>query len=78
MLHGVYRPQALLNPINYLLESHQYRLSGLLESTQWLGLEESHWLANGIPLNFTVDVDTPEQYLSVLRDERGGGYHREY
>jgi molybdopterin-guanine dinucleotide biosynthesis protein A len=68
MLHGVYRPKALLNPIMRLIESKQYRLSGLLDVVKWLGIEESDWRANGISLDFTLDCDTPEQYLNMLRD----------
>lgn len=68
MLHGVYRPDAVLCPIIRLIETQQYRLSGLLDLVRWLELKESDWCANGIPLDFTMDVDTPEQYLAMLRN----------
>lgn len=66
MLHGVYRPERLLSPIVSLIEGEQYRLSGLLDMINWLGPKESDWLESGISHDFTLDIDTPEQYLSML------------
>lgn len=70
MLHGVYRPQRMLPSIIERLESGQYRLSGLLDSIDWLGLRESDWLEAGFDIHFTEDVDTPMQYLELLQEER--------
>lgn len=70
MLHGVYRPQRMLPSIIERLESGQYRLSGLLDSIDWLGLRESDWLEAGFDIQFTEDVDTPMQYLDLLQEER--------
>ncbi|MHA0855429.1 molybdenum cofactor guanylyltransferase [Paenibacillus sp. CMAA1364] len=68
MLHGVYRTDVLIHPIIRLIESKQYRLSALLNLIEWLAIEESEWCAQGIPLEFTLDIDTPEQYLRLLSE----------
>ncbi|AOZ91344.1 molybdenum cofactor guanylyltransferase [Paenibacillus crassostreae] len=68
MLHGVYRPQSILNSVIQLIEAEKYRLSGLLDVMNWVGIDESEWIARGISTDFTKDVDTPEQYLAILED----------
>ncbi|WP_314589335.1 molybdenum cofactor guanylyltransferase [Paenibacillus terrigena] len=75
MLHGVYRPHRMLPSIIQRLESHQYRLSGLLDSIHWLGLGESDWIEAGIAYHFIEDVDTPEQYIALLQEREGGSDH---
>lgn len=68
MLHGVYRPERLLPLITERLDSRQYRLSGLLDNISWLGLDENDWRNVGIDLQFSVDVDTKEQYTALINE----------
>lgn len=68
MLHGVYRAQRMLPIISGRLETGQYRLSGLLDQISWLGMDEKEWREAGIGTEFSVDVDTREQYEALLSD----------
>lgn len=70
MLHGIYRPKRLLPLITDQLEAKRYRLSELLESIHWLGLEELDWMKAGLGVDFIEDVDTPLQYLGLLQAEK--------
>lgn len=67
MLHGVYRPRRLLPLITERLYTCQYRLSGLLDQISWLGVDEFRWRETGIDLQFSVDVDTKEQYTALVK-----------
>lgn len=67
MLHGVYRPQRLLSEITARLEASRFRLSGLLDSIYWSGVDEEELASAGIREHFTADVDTPEQYKNLLQ-----------
>lgn len=68
MLHGVYRPARLLPLITQKLDSQQYRLSGLLDEISWLGLDEKDWKSANIDPQFSVDVDTKEQYTALINE----------
>jgi molybdopterin-guanine dinucleotide biosynthesis protein A len=74
MLHGVYRPHLILPIIIERLEMLQYRLSGLLDSMHWLGVDKDDLLGAGIHEDFTADVDTPEQYKELLHISNGSDY----
>lgn len=74
MLHGVYRPHLILPSIIDRLETRQYRLSGLLDSMHWLGVDKGDLAGAGIYEDFTADVDTPEQYKDLLHLSKGSDH----
>lgn len=70
MLHGVYRPHRILADIIERMDTRQYRLSGLLDSMHWLGVDKDDLAGAGIHEDFTADIDTPEQYKDLLHADK--------
>ena len=65
MLHAVY-DRNCLNPAAQLIEEGCFRLSSLLSDIDWKPLNEFFFQNLSIDLQFSQDIDTPEQYASML------------
>jgi molybdopterin-guanine dinucleotide biosynthesis protein A len=68
MLHGVYRRHCVKG-IDHLLAKEVYKVSALLKLIRWHKVEEEWFQSKGLELDFTLDVDTPEQYKQALDEE---------
>lgn len=65
-LHAVYRAEVGLIAAR-LLAAGNRKLMSLLEELTWIGVEEIEFEAHGIARTFSDDVDTPEQYDTLVR-----------
>jgi molybdenum cofactor guanylyltransferase len=60
-LHAIYRKE-VGGAAESLLKRGERRFLALLEQIPWCRVEERQFAEQGFPLDFTNDVDTPEQY----------------
>ncbi|MFC5405244.1 gephyrin-like molybdotransferase Glp [Cohnella soli] len=60
-LHAVYRQEVAVRTGD-LLASGVRRLNDLLSDITWVQVAEERFANSGIPVGFTSDIDTPEQY----------------
>lgn len=68
-LHGLYR-KALADRVQAFLQSGERKLVSFLDGIKWCGVEEQTFIDRGIPLHFTDDVDTREQYTKAKERTR--------
>lgn len=68
-LHAVYRHE-VGEIAGRLLAGRQRRMLELLETIDWVGVEEEAFAARGLSVRFADDVDTPGQYARLMETER--------
>lgn len=65
-LHGIYAAHIGRSAEN-LLKAGEYRLMSLLDRIRWQAADDAFFLERGIPLNFAVNLNTPEDYEAAVR-----------
>jgi molybdopterin-guanine dinucleotide biosynthesis protein A len=65
MLHAVYT-HSCLSPVQALIRQQKYRLTDILDHIRWKELDAGFFLDQGIPVDFSFDMDTPEAYREGL------------
>ncbi|CAM3025828.1 molybdenum cofactor guanylyltransferase [Paenibacillus sediminis] len=68
MLHGLYH-QSCAELVSKLLREGQFRLRSLLDHIRYIQIDEADFIGHKLNPRFAIDVDTPEQYEMLSRDD---------